>query len=81
LQAVHRRHLADLTPGSRARVVGYTDPDAPYARYLTSLGLIPGTALEVVRFAPLGDPIEIAVRGAHIVLRPAEAADLELELL
>lgn len=60
-------------------MVGYADADSPYARHLTSLGLIPGTRLRVVRFAPLGDPIEIEFRGAHVVLRPREAAVLELE--
>ena len=44
-----------------------------------SLGLVPGTELRVVRYAPLGDPIEIEFRGAHLVLRPKEAFVLELE--
>jgi ferrous iron transport protein A len=74
-------HLAELVPGDRARVLGYADPDATFARHLTSLGLIPGTALRVVRRAPLGDPIEIEFRGAHVVLRPGEAAVLELEAI
>ena len=72
-------HLSDLKRGDRARVTGYADPSAPYARHLASIGLIAGTELRVVRFAPLGDPIEIEFRGSLIVLRPAEAHDLELE--
>ena len=72
-------HLSDLSRGDRARVLGYTDPDAPYARHLTSLGLVPGTELRVVRYAPLGDPVEIEFRGAHVMLRPKEAFVLELE--
>jgi ferrous iron transport protein A len=72
-------HLAELSIGDRARVLGYSDPQAAYARHLTSLGLIPGTELRVVRVAPLGDPIEIECRGARIVIRPREAGLLELE--
>jgi len=72
-------NLSDLKRGDRARVVGYADPAAPYARHLASLGLIAGTELRVVRFAPLGDPVEVEFRGSHVVLRPSEAASLELE--
>jgi len=72
-------HLSDLQRGDRVRVVGYADPGAPYARHLASLGQIAGTELRVVRFAPLGDPIEVEFRGSHVVLRPAEAGALELE--
>jgi Fe2+ transport system protein FeoA len=74
-------HLSDLKRGERARVVGYTDPSTPYARHLASLGLIAGTELRIVRFAPLGDPVELEFRGSHIVLRPAEARELTLERL
>lgn len=72
-------NLSDLKRGDRARVVGYADPAAPYARHLASLGLIAGTELRVVRFAPLGDPVEVEFRGSQVVLRPSEAASLELE--
>jgi len=73
--------LADLKRGDRARVTGYADPVAPYARHLASLGLIAGTELRVIRFAPLGDPIEVEFRGSLVVLRPSEAESLELERL
>jgi ferrous iron transport protein A len=72
-------HLSDLKRGERVRVVGYADPAAPYARHLASLGLIAGTELTVVRFAPLGDPVEVEFRGSLVVLRPAEAGELEVE--
>lgn len=40
---------------------------------LMELGLVPGTKVELVRFAPLGDPVEIRVRGYHLSLRKHEA--------
>ena len=40
---------------------------------LLEMGLTPGVALEVVRFAPMGDPIEIKIRGYHLSLRRQEA--------
>ncbi len=45
------------------------DPDTR----LMEMGLVPGTRVEVARVAPLGDPIDIRVRGYHLSLRVAEA--------
>jgi ferrous iron transport protein A len=73
--------LSELAKGEQARVVGFDDPTTPYARQLLSLGLIPGTRITLARFAPLGDPVEIQFRGSALVLRPSEAAGLELEPL
>jgi len=73
--------LSELKKGDRARVVGFDEPATPYSRHLLSLGLIPGTRIEVARFAPLGDPVEIQFRGACLVLRPSEARSLLLEKL
>ena len=70
--------LCDLEPGDSARVAGYTEA-SPYGQSLMRLGLIPGTRFEVMRRAPLGDPIEIRFRGFSLTLRPAEAHCLTLE--
>jgi ferrous iron transport protein A len=43
------------------------------------LGLIRGTQIKVVRVAPLGDPIEVTLRGFMLTLRRAEAACIEVE--
>jgi ferrous iron transport protein A len=40
---------------------------------LLQMGITPGTSIEVLRRAPLADPVEIAVRGAKLALRQAEA--------
>ena len=40
---------------------------------LMEMGLLVGTPVELVRFAPLGDPVEIKVRGYHLTLRRHEA--------
>jgi len=45
------------------------------------MGLTVGAAFEVVRFAPMGDPIEIKVRGYHLSLRKNEAAGVLVERL
>lgn len=68
-----RLHL--LQPGQRGKVVGW-DGDPP-ARLL-EMGLLPGTEIEVVRLAPLGDPMDIRLRGYHLTLRKDEAARIEV---
>jgi ferrous iron transport protein A len=40
---------------------------------LLELGLLVGTPIELIRFAPLGDPVEVRVRGYHLTLRRQEA--------
>ena len=69
--------LGSLGPGARATVTGYTSDDPP-GRIL-EMGLVPGTPVEVVRVAPLGDPLDIRVRGFHLSLRRAEADHVEVE--
>lgn len=46
---------------------------------LLEMGVCDGAEVEVLRFAPLGDPMEIYVRGFHLTLRKSEAALVELE--
>ena len=45
------------------------------------MGLIAGTEFQLVRFAPLGDPLEVRVRGYHLSLRKEEARHIRVELL
>lgn len=70
------RTLADLQPGERA-VVGPLPTD-PATQRLREMGLISGTKIRLLRCAPLGDPLEIEVRGYRLSLRRAEAALIPL---
>jgi len=72
----------DLQVGQTARVVGFAK-DAnilAYRRKLMALGLTRGVEFRVVRVAPMGDPVEISLRGFSLSLRKDEAAALEIEL-
>lgn len=64
--------LSSLTPGARAVVREIRIP-VPHRARLLEMGLLVGTPVELVRFAPLGDPIELKVRGYHLSLRRHEA--------
>jgi ferrous iron transport protein A len=72
------KKLSDLSPGDRGRVTKMGgDPEA--VRRLMEMGLMRGTAVEVVRRAPLGDPLEVKVRGFMLTLRRSEAEHIEVE--
>lgn len=47
---------------------------------LMEMGLLEGTEIQLLKFAPLGDPLEILVRGYHLTLRRHEAAAIVVEL-
>ena len=72
------RTLAQLSPGDRGKVTKVAG-DAEAARRLMEMGLMRGTTVEVVRQAPLGDPLEVKVRGFMLTLRRAEAEHIEVE--
>jgi Fe2+ transport system protein FeoA len=72
------RKLSELVAGDRGKVVKVAG-DADAARRLMEMGLMRGTTVEVVRMAPLGDPLEVKVRGFMLTLRRAEAEHIEVE--
>jgi Fe2+ transport system protein FeoA len=74
------RRLADLARGDRARVTAVAGAPATTQRLL-EMGLTTGALVEVVRFAPLGDPIEVKVRGYRLSLRREDARGIEVEAL
>ena len=47
---------------------------------LLEMGLTPGTEIQIVRFAPLGDPIDIKIRGYHLSVRRQEAEVIQVVL-
>ena len=78
-QEMLRVKLDKMTPGCRAVITGYAEGPRPYRAKLLSMGLTRGTVIELLKVAPLGDPIEIKVRGFNLSLRKTEASILILE--
>ena len=71
--------LGDLDVGNKGKIVGYTKGTSAYREKLLSMGLTKGTEFTVKRVAPLGDPVEIHVRGFALSLRKHEAVALLVE--
>jgi ferrous iron transport protein A len=72
--------LDQLRTGERATIVDVEGQDGVAIRLL-EMGLTEGEVIEVVGFAPLGDPIEFQVRGYRISLRANEARRLQVKRL
>ena len=64
--------LAALKPGQAGIVIGYVEFDDVVQR-LMQMGMVEGTRVEMIRFAPAGDPLEVRVMGYALSLRSAEA--------
>jgi ferrous iron transport protein A len=71
-------HVRDMSPGTKAEVVGYESGSKPYRDRLMSMGLTKGTTFSLLKIAPLGDPVEIEVRGYTLSLRKNEADALKI---
>ncbi|MGV3607513.1 MAG: FeoA family protein [Planctomycetaceae bacterium] len=65
--------LADLRINGQGMVTEVLGSDEVSVRLL-EMGLVPGTEIRVIGFAPLGDPVEIEVRGYRLSVRKSEAA-------
>jgi ferrous iron transport protein A len=73
--AAPSQSLASLAAGASATVADIRVSPENRGRLL-EMGLLVGTPVQLVRFAPLGDPIEIKVRGYHLTLRKHEAEQI-----
>jgi Fe2+ transport system protein FeoA len=69
--------LSEIQPGQIVEIVTIAGRSS-FRRRLMELGLVPGTRVELVRVAPLGDPVELLVRGASLSIRKAEAGVIEV---
>ena len=72
------RTLDTLKPGDKAVIRDFVDKDKTVA-HLTEMGLLIGTSVAFIKFAPLGDPLEIRFRGYHLSMRRSIAKQILIE--
>lgn len=72
--------LKEMQPGQRGKVRAI-NTKGETGKKILEMGLTPGAVVEVERIAPLGDPIDVKVKGYHLSLRKEEASGIEIELL
>ena len=71
--------LSELKRGEKGRIVKIGGTGS-IRRRLLDMGLVSGSDIEMERVAPLGDPIEIKVKGYNLSLRKEEAATIQVEV-
>ena len=74
-----QRSLEQIAVGRGGTVLRVDAHDARTRQRLMEMGLTPGVRVTVKRVAPLGDPIEVTVRGYELSLRKADAEMIEIE--
>jgi len=72
--------LADLKPGEKAKII-HMGIKGPAGRRYREMGLVRGEEIKVIRVAPLGDPVEIEVKGYNLSLRKGEAKLVTVEVI
>lgn len=70
--------LRDLKPG-QSGVVASIGEKGPLRRRIMDMGITTGATITVIKVAPLGDPIEVRVRGYELSLRKDEAKQIEIK--
>ena len=70
--------LSDIKPGEYAKVLK-TGGEGALRQHLLDMGLTPGAALEVIKYAPMGDPLELRIHGYELTLRLSEAECIRVE--
>lgn len=71
--------ISQMAVKDKAKVLGYAPTGKSYRHKLLSMGLTPGVEFVIKRIAPMGDPIEINLRGFSLSLRRKEAEALVVE--
>ena len=74
------QNLSQANSGDRCIVVEIASEPAELRSRLYALGVIPGSLLEILRFAPLGDPMQVKVGGSFISIRKAEAKIIQVKI-
>ena len=71
-----KKTLEDLAPGQSGTILSIGNKSGTVKRRLVDMGLTPGTEVRVTKIAPLGDPVEVSLRGYELSLRKGDAAQI-----
>jgi ferrous iron transport protein A len=77
---MNKTALSQASTGDACLVLSIMPEPAELRSRLYTLGIIPGSLITVLRFAPLGDPMQLRVGGSFISIRKAEADVIAVEI-
>lgn len=81
LQVGEEGHLSDLKRGQRCVVIDFHNDNAALRRRLLDMGITKGVIIEVKKIAPLGDPIDISLRGYELCIRKEEMKGIDIKVI
>ncbi len=81
LKVGDKGHLVDLQKGQKAKVLGLHNDNLAVKRRLLDMGITTGVVVKVKKIAPLGDPIDIELRGYELCIRKKDLAEIDIEVI
>ena len=72
--------LNELKTGEEGTLVSYQGGDVELRRHLLGMGFVKGATIKLEKVAPLGDPLELKVKGDAVCLRKEEAKFIKVEV-
>lgn len=76
-----KAHLSDLKIGQRAKVLGLHLDKPEVRRHLLDMGITKGTEILIKKIAPMGDPVDIELRGYELCIRREEMRNIDVEVI
>ena len=74
-------HASDLRRGQKGIVLDFHNDNAALRGHLLDMGITKGVTIEVKKIAPLGDPIDILIRGYELVLRRIDMRGIDIQVV
>lgn len=76
-----RTRLSNLKKGQKAKVVFLSMEDKSLRRRLMDMGITEGVQIKIKKIAPLGDPIDIELRGYELCIRKSDMSTIDVEVI
>lgn len=74
-------HLSDLKRGQKCVVLDFHNDNAALRRHLLDMGITKGVKIEVKKIAPLGDPVDILLRGYELCIRKKDMTSIDIKVV
>lgn len=81
LKSGEEGHLSDLRRGQRCVVLDFHNDNAVLRRRLLDMGITKGVEIEIKKIAPLGDPIDIMLRGYELCIRKSDMKSIDVRVI
>ena len=74
-----KKLLSEMSPGESGKIISISRKLRSYKKF-ADLGIVKGTNIKLERIAPLGDPVEVKLKGYSLSFRKEEAANISVEI-